>query len=185
MAAEAIDIDMKLRHLRSFFAVTDTDPFEGEGIDESGIDQLIGRVTAISGWRRRPISLRLHVPASPENIELIPRMGEALVRYCDIHRQFAERKLMEIRREGMRTLAVGMVFLALCIGLAALIETTAVADMLIGELLTEGAIIAGWVGLWRPIEILLFDWWPYARDRMLYGKLRDLKFIVLPDATMD
>ncbi|MBS7543765.1 hypothetical protein [Ancylobacter oerskovii] len=180
MDAAPIEIDIRLRDLRNFFATPEVDPFAGEDIDESGIDRLIDLVTAERGWRRRPVRVRLHVVPTPANAELAPRIGEALARYCDTNRDYAERKLRETRREGMRTLAVGTAFLALCIGAAALINSSALEDMLVGELLSEGAIIAGWVGLWRPVEILLFDWWPYARDRALYAKLRRLDIIVQP-----
>ncbi|GAB4069256.1 hypothetical protein KHC28_09835 [Ancylobacter sonchi] len=180
MDAAPIEIDIRLRDLRNFFATPDIDPFAGESIDESGIDRLIDLVTAERRWRRRPVRLRLHVAPTPGNAELAPRLPEALARYCDTNRDYAERKLRETRREGLRTLAVGVVFLALCIGVATLISSSALDEMLVGELLSEGAIIAGWVGLWRPIEILLFDWWPYARDRVLYTRLRGLEITVLP-----
>ncbi|GLK86382.1 hypothetical protein [Ancylobacter defluvii] len=180
MDAVPIEIDIRLRDLRNFFATPDIDPFAGEDIDESGIDRLIDLLTAERGWRRRPVQARLYVAQTPGNATLAPRIAEALARYCDSNRDYAERKLRETRRQGLRTLAVGMVFLAFCIGVAALINSSALSDMLVGEMLSEGAIIAGWVGLWRPVEILLFDWWPYARDRALYAKLRTLDITVLP-----
>lgn len=30
----------------------------------------------------------------------------------------------------------------------------------------EGFLIIGWVALWRPVEILLYDWWPIFDRRM-------------------
>jgi hypothetical protein len=24
----------------------------------------------------------------------------------------------------------------------------------------EGLLIGGWVAMWRPIEVFLYDWWP-------------------------
>ena len=181
MDAAPIEIDIHLRDLRHFFATPDIDPFEGEGLAESGIDRLASLLAARRGWRRHPVLARLHVASTPGNAALAPRMAVALARYCDARHQYAERKLLETRREGLRTLIVGVLFLSLCIGVAAAIESSAMSDMLVGELLTEGAIIAGWVGLWRPIEILLFDWWPYARDRALYARLQGLAITVLPD----
>jgi hypothetical protein len=29
--------------------------------------------------------------------------------------------------------------------------------------LREGLLIIGWVALWRPVEIFLYDWWPVLR----------------------
>jgi hypothetical protein len=35
----------------------------------------------------------------------------------------------------------------------------------------EGLIIAGWVAMWRPMEIFLYEWWPLRRKGRLYQKL--------------
>jgi hypothetical protein len=37
--------------------------------------------------------------------------------------------------------------------------------------LREGLIIAGWVAMWRPMEIFLYEWWPLRRKGHLYEKL--------------
>jgi hypothetical protein len=39
------------------------------------------------------------------------------------------------------------------------------------KLFRESLIIVGWVALWRPLEIFLYDWWPIARHRSLYRRL--------------
>jgi hypothetical protein len=31
--------------------------------------------------------------------------------------------------------------------------------------LAEGLLIIGWVALWRPVEIFLYDWWPIRRQQ--------------------
>ena len=35
----------------------------------------------------------------------------------------------------------------------------------------ESLIIGGWVALWRPLEILLYDWWPVRAKARLYDRL--------------
>ena len=32
----------------------------------------------------------------------------------------------------------------------------------------EGFLIAGWVSLWHPVEILLYEWWPISRRIRIY-----------------
>jgi len=31
--------------------------------------------------------------------------------------------------------------------------------------LREGLVITGWVAMWRPVEVLLYDWWPMVEQR--------------------
>jgi len=35
----------------------------------------------------------------------------------------------------------------------------------------ESLTIAGWVAMWRPMQIYLYDWWPVRRRGKLYQKL--------------
>ena len=32
-------------------------------------------------------------------------------------------------------------------------------------------LIGGWVAMWRPMEIFLYDWWPIRADAMLADRL--------------
>ena len=38
-------------------------------------------------------------------------------------------------------------------------------------LLREGLAIAGWVAMWRPIQIYLYDWWPLRRRGQIFEKM--------------
>ena len=40
-----------------------------------------------------------------------------------------------------------------------------------GQYWIEGLVILGWVALWRPMEIFLYDWWPLLKERNLYRDL--------------
>jgi hypothetical protein len=41
----------------------------------------------------------------------------------------------------------------------------------VGGLVREGLLIGGWVAMWRPLEIFLYDWWPIRADIRLYNRL--------------
>ena len=38
-----------------------------------------------------------------------------------------------------------------------------------------GLQIVGWVAMWRPLEIFLYDWWPVRNDRLLMDRLARMK----------
>jgi hypothetical protein len=40
-----------------------------------------------------------------------------------------------------------------------------------GEIVREGLLIGGWVAMWRPLEIFLYDWWPIRADIRLATRL--------------
>jgi hypothetical protein len=43
-------------------------------------------------------------------------------------------------------------------------------DMVV-KILTEGLVIIGWVAMWRPLEIFLYDWWPIRHRQQVFNKL--------------
>jgi len=38
----------------------------------------------------------------------------------------------------------------------------------------ESLTIAGWVAMWRPMQIYLYDWWPLLRRSRVYAKLSQM-----------
>jgi hypothetical protein len=69
---------------------------------------------------------------------------------------------------GLKALQVGALFLASCLVLAAAITRANVQPGSFGDILTQGLTIIGWVSLWRPVEIFLYEWWPLWRDVRVY-----------------
>ena len=52
------------------------------------------------------------------------------------------------------------------------------------DVFREGLIICGWVAMWRPIQIFLYDWWPILGDRRLFDRLSRMPVqIVSPPAS--
>ena len=45
----------------------------------------------------------------------------------------------------------------------------------------ESLIILGWVALWRPAELLLYDWFPHKRDANLFGRLENSRVQIVEE----
>ena len=64
---------------------------------------------------------------------------------------------------------IGLAFFALC-----LLAANAIGEFTSGTVLTigrESLTIGGWVAMWRPVQIFLYDWWPLARCGRIYRNL--------------
>ena len=93
-----------------------------------------------------------------------------------IRAHFARRSRL-LRRDLRRLLRRGIVYLG--IGLAFLVTFFGISQglgQLIGDgplamLLREGFLIVGWVAMWRPLEIFLYDWWPIVGERRIRERL--------------
>ena len=72
----------------------------------------------------------------------------------------------------MRAFIYGRLFLGVRLGLHKLLESMLGEDF--PRLLDEGLIIIGWVALWRPAELITYDWIPLIRPLNLQRKLSEL-----------
>ena len=44
-------------------------------------------------------------------------------------------------------------------------------DTHFAEIIREGLLIVGWVAMWRPLEVFLYDWWPIRAEAHLFDRL--------------
>jgi hypothetical protein len=86
--------------------------------------------------------------------------------------------LRRLFRTGRISLLIGLLFVAVAIivgeSIGALISRERVAT-----LVHESLVIGGWVALWRPIEIFLYDWWPIRDEARLYDRLGEMEVSLL------
>jgi hypothetical protein len=90
---------------------------------------------------------------------------------------FFARRAQRLRWELRKLFRRG--FVSLAIGLAFLITSSVMGQLAsrwlglnpCATLLREGLIIGGWVAMWRPLEIFLYDWWPILGQRRLNEQL--------------
>ena len=78
----------------------------------------------------------------------------------------ARRELRDLFREGRTALVIGVLFLAATLVLRGLIPASGWT-----EFLREGLTICGWVGLWKPIDIHLYRWWPLKAHGELLARI--------------
>ena len=116
-----------------------------------------------------PLVLVLHLP------ELAPYENPQPVAEQGVQHYFAYRarlNAMEFRRlmkEGWQSLLIGLAFLAACLTLSEGLGGRQPGRL--WSLLRESLVIGGWVALWKPLEIYLYEWWPLRRRGRVYEKL--------------
>ena len=89
-----------------------------------------------------------------------------------------DKKLNTILKLGLKSLLVGLSFLLIAILASAGVENYLSHEHL-KSFLKEGLILIGWVSMWKPINIFLYEWWPLAEGKteMLAISNIDVKII--------
>lgn len=184
-AAAGQDVSLYLTDIHHFFHAPEVDPFVGDNIEASGIEQLMDTLKAQPNQARRIDRITVHLPLEAIVDGLVPKTRAAIEIYCNTQIRLCRQKKREIHLQGIRALRIGIVFWAICLALSVFFEQILASATILGRLLGEGFIIAGWVGLWHPMELLLYDWRPYSRDIKLYEQIRKLEVSVRPRAHSD
>jgi hypothetical protein len=106
---------------------------------------------------------------------------EAFHQHFAVRRGESEKELWRLQRFGWRSLLIALVFLGIMILLVEVIRRFMPAGGL-ASVLQEGLTILGWVALWRPGELLLYEWYPFKRDAKLFGKLERAEMKIVAEA---
>jgi hypothetical protein len=169
-AAGVTLIEIRLTRIEQLFNSLDHAPFLEKDLDEDAEEYIVGALRDLG--RREPARLVLHLPAA-ELQRIDPDAIGASIRHYFAYRLWGERR--RLRRElrvGVASLAIGLSFLAACIALRNVVAATWHTGW--ADAVQEGLLISGWVAMWRPIEIFLYDWWPIWQTGRLHARLAEL-----------
>lgn len=163
-------IDLYVAAPAQLFDSLDPAPFYDKDLDHRAAQYLLE--CALDAPRERGLAIRVQVGCELAEPGVI---ATAL-------RQFHVRALASLARQqrarlrlGAQALVVALAVLAACL----------LGRQVLGEAspwrqaLAEGLLILGWVALWRPLEILLYDRLEQAREARALQKLAEAEVDVL------
>jgi len=159
-------IDLQVRNLDAFFNTMDPSPLRERDLSDAADEFIVG-------WAREipitmPIKLRIHF-AEKETEDHTAMLREAVHHYFMHRREMTALEFRALMRQARTSLLIGTVFLTLCLLAGNYLLTEGHGTFF--HILRESLVIAGWVAMWRPIQLYLYDWWPLRQRRHLYEKL--------------
>jgi len=169
-------IEINISRLSQLFNSLDPSPFQERDLDQDAEEYIVD--SAEESPLPRPLSLVIHLPA-----DQLPQAGAADLA-DGIHHYFAYREMHERRRlrlllrDGRIALATGLAFLFSCVLLRELALSS--SSGAVADILGEGLLIIGWVAMWHPLNIFLYEWVPLRRRCRILAKLSTIPVIVQP-----
>jgi hypothetical protein len=112
------------------------------------------------------VHLAKHPPEAPSRLEI----EQAVQNYYAYRARLSRLEFQWLMQRGWRSLLIGLVFLSACL-LVATEFVPARPSSTLCNVLRESLTIGGWVAMWRPLEIYLYDWWPLRHTGKIYEKL--------------
>lgn len=168
-------LHLKVESIDELFNSLDPSPFFTQELDRAA-DQYIEK------WARHfpahsQLHLSVHLAEAPGDTGQAGRLSGALREHFSRSRQNARADLADLLWQGRLSLLIGCVFVAGCILLADFLRTHGSGPTT--AIFREGLTIIGWVALWRPIQIFLYEWWPIWRRVQVLTNLEHMRVELL------
>jgi hypothetical protein len=167
-------IELNLSRLSQLFNSLDPSPFRERDLDLDAEEYIVGSAEEIP--RQHPLRLVIHLPADQLPDAGAPDLNEPIHHYFAYRETNERRRLRLLFRDGRIVFVAGILFLFACMLLRGLLRTVSKGAVL--EILDEGLLIIGWVAIWRPLEIFLYDWIPISRWCRVFAKLSSMQVVV-------
>ena len=161
-------IEIRVAELRQLFNAIDPSPFRQRDLDpraEQFIVEWASDLPMDSPW-----ALVVHLDRPAGRADEAVALREAMHEYFGQRVVAAKRRLRELFRRGRISLLIALAFLAVSIAIGDAIAGY-LEESRVGDVIREGFLIGGWVAMWRPLEIFLYDWWPIRSEARLLQRL--------------
>jgi hypothetical protein len=160
-------IEVHVSELKQLFNAIDPSPFRERDLDPNAEEFITDWAKEASPSAIFGLAVYLDRPAGLPNEAV--ELREAIHQFFRHRAELSRHRLRELLRRGRTSLVIGVC--ALGVSLAAGNLVASFVSNHIADIFKEGLLIGGWVAMWRPMEIFLYDWWPIRAEAALADRL--------------
>jgi hypothetical protein len=164
-------IDIFLTSILQLFDRIDPSPFIEKDLDDNFVKYLILCLSELRAVKNVKLVIKMneHNPNYLKNHDI----EEAIQNFFSYEVENTENELTLLFRQGRWALLMGMLFLVLC-QFAGFFLTQTFSGVLVNAI-NEGITVMGWVALWWPTNLFLYEWLPYKDKIKLFKRLKQVK----------
>jgi hypothetical protein len=184
MMGSTTEIVLHLDEIGKFFSIPDPDPLAGNQVYEPGIDSVYDQARA--SRVKNDLNLILYLPPNQVSKTNEKDLKTGIVDFSDFQIYKLQNSLAMQKRQGRRTLYYGLTILIICLllsGLGFYLTSIASTPLLyaIGGFMFNGFMIIGWVSLWTPTSMLVFERWPDIISKKTYERIKEMTIEIRPE----
>jgi hypothetical protein len=169
-------IEIKLTSVIQLFNSFDPAPFYEKEIDTEAEHYIVDTVEDFPA--KTKFMIHIYLPLSLVESQEAKKIIPAIHNHFRYKMLVTERKFRSKFRFGRWSLLVGLTFLAISLVASQLIATR--TNYLLPQLLSYSLLIIGWVAMWQPITVFLYELWPIIRLKKIYEKISTMEIEILP-----
>jgi hypothetical protein len=176
-------LELRVRELQQLFNSLDPSPFLTKDLARSAEAYIESWALPLA--RDSRLQLTIHVEQVDSTGDASALMAEAIHNHYSYKAELVRAELRQLLRQGRISLAIGLAFVAVCLLAAELL--THPGQGAAGSIARESLTIIGWVAMWRPVQIFLYDWWPvigriHGYDNLTFARVEVVDAISLGKA---
>jgi hypothetical protein len=160
-------IELNLESIDQLFNTMDPSPFHERDLDEDAAEFILS--WAQEFHRPEPVDLIVYLEKMPEGHNAQRLVEDAVHHYFAYRARLNKLEFKRLMKQGRLSLLVGLSFMAACFLAIELFVSNNLAAF--PSFIKEGLTIAGWVAMWRPLQIYLYEWWPLRQRGQVFEKL--------------
>ncbi len=164
-------VELNLKDINQLFNTIDPSPFREKDLDHDAEEFIVS-------WTREfplgePVTLVIYLSELPAVKDFEPMIEQSVRHYFDYRARLNQKDFRQLMKDGRHSLLIGGLFPAACLAAAQALQGRGTGTVL--SVARESLTIAGWVAMWRPMEIFLYEWWPLRRRWRVYEKMSRMK----------
>jgi hypothetical protein len=171
-------ISLSLSSPEEMFVLAPADLFSEYRNFMTGLEYCISVLR--SGRSRGPVRIEMSLPPDQISEGLDQRVRRTLNRYCEFRISYNQRERRAVRLDGLFSLMIGLPLVVLGFVLvivkSSIVGATGNANLVVDS----GGWVLVWVGLWFPLDTLLFTPLAYGRENSVLKRLRTADVVVQP-----
>ena len=161
-------IEVHVAELKQLFNAIDPSPFREKDLDVNVEEFIVEWARDLP--RDAKLALLVHLDRAAELGKESEVLRAAIQEFFGRRSESSQRRLRNLFRVGRTSLLIGTGFLTASF-LASNFVMRSYQGRPLSDLLRESLLIGGWVAMWRPLEIFLYDWWPIRSEVRLFDRL--------------
>ena len=162
-------LDVRVESMEQLFDHRDPAPFRDRDLDPGLVEYLLDGARDLASATTLRIKIWLGTSPSDD----VPQAVRAYFQH-EIDRTNRQRR--EQVRAGLIGLTIAMAAVIVLITVAQAVDRRLTGTF--GIALRETLVISGWVLMWRPIDLLIYDRFTWVRNRRILESIRDAVIVV-------
>jgi len=176
---DELQITLRLQKVQDLFDVPDITPYSdyyARYSNKAGMHYVVEKLYAHR--KSKSILLTILLPSDQITTNLEEETIIAINRFSKAWAQDAKHKMSRAKYKGIRGLITAIVALIFLNGTGIWLGNF---SNFILKLISEGLIVAAWVLMWFPLDLLTQEFWVNRLERKAYQKLENVRIVIKPD----